>query len=166
MNLFQYLTPIFNPQLYAPNIDKVNEMSKKTYIDISSIVIALMPLLSSVFFRDVLYIGYWYYIIVPFAGLGFGILLRNDSYYLLGLSLASTFIFAIYIVLNIYLKQDMLGIYHMLSLPGFLIGIIISAILANRTTKARSVLIIGFLTTFICFLINQIAIVVIAMLYW
>ncbi len=130
-------------------------MLKLTHINITIATVAFIPCVLTLFFGDILYIGLWYYILVPVVGLGLGALFQANHYYLLGLTLAITTTFLTYMMININIREGLLALGHLFSLPGCAIGITVGAIFAKYLKQQISILLVGFFAALGGFFINQ-----------
>jgi hypothetical protein len=108
---------------------------------------------------DALYIGLWYYLFVPFAILGLCAIIRPKPFFFFGASLALSITFISYLLINWGASRPdgLLGLGHLFSLPGALIGVLIAASISKRHVFVGSPLatIVGFLGVSLGFLSNQ-----------
>jgi hypothetical protein len=139
------------------------EMKPSTTLDaVFATVIALVVLSIVMVKGDALYIGLWYYFAVPIVILGIGGALRTKPMFLFGTSLAIAITFIFYMSINWSAShpEGLLGLGHLFSLPGAVVGVFIAATLLKH--KATASLFIAFLFGFIGllggFFINQLAV--------
>lgn len=108
---------------------------------------------------DALYIGLWYYILVPLTILGLCAAIRPQPFFLLGASVALSITFIAYLRINwgASYPDGLLGLGHLFSLPGALIGAVIAAIASKRHVFVGSFLaiVVGFLGVSVGFFCNQ-----------
>ena len=97
-----------------------------------------------VFWRYFIYWSLVLYILVPVVGLGLGALFQANHYYLLGLTLAITTTFLTYMMININIREGLLALGHLFSLPGCAIGITVGAIFAKHLKQQIFILIVRF----------------------
>ena len=120
-------------------------------------IIALPLPIATLFFGDPLYIGLWYYLIIPAFVIGLGVLLDAPPPYLAGASLAVAAALFVYMMINWSADrpEGLLGLGHMFSLPGSLLGYLVGLKLSKRSTRAGAILALGILGWGVGFLANQ-----------
>ncbi|HAQ27767.1 hypothetical protein [Stutzerimonas nitrititolerans] len=106
---------------------------------------------------DPIYVGLWYYFIVPAIALGLAATFQTKPLFLLGSSLGITATLLAYMSVNwsAARPEGLLVLGHLFSLPGAAIGIALAASLANRSQRTVTVLLLGFFGLLSGFLINQ-----------
>ena len=109
------------------------------------------------FVGDPLYVGLWYYLVVPAVALGLAAALRAKPLFLSGTSLALTITLLAYMPINwrAVRPEGLLGLGHLCSLPGAGVGIVLGAFLAKRVQHPLIVAVLGFLGLLSGFFINQ-----------
>ena len=95
---------------------------------------------------DALYVGLWYYLLVPLVILGLSARLKPQPLFLLGASIALSITFVFYLRINWQASrpEGLLGLGHLFSLPGALIGSLIVA-RAMKYSSSVSCLSSGFM---------------------
>ncbi|MDP2714368.1 hypothetical protein [Rheinheimera sp.] len=102
--------------------------------ELSAIAVILLLLVVSIMVKgDVLYIGLWYYLAVPLTLTGLCALFRPAPLFLLGVNIAITLSLISYLSINWFSPrpEGMLGLGHLLSLPGALTGALAAAAVAR-----------------------------------
>lgn len=124
--------------------------------------IAILLLCIVLAFGDAMFIGLWYYIVVPSVAALLFWRFRPPPLYRLGISLGLITTFVTYWSINYFSArpEGLLGLGHLFSLPGAALGIIISAYISN---KLSGLTLLGALFTglggiLIGFFINQLAV--------
>jgi hypothetical protein len=109
---------------------------------------------------DPLFFGLWYYLIIPIVIIGTGMLMRAPPPYLTGASLAVAAAFLVYMMVNYTATrpEGLLGLGHLFSLPGGMIGHLLGVVLSKRQTGAIPVLAFGVLGWGIGFFVNNLVI--------
>jgi hypothetical protein len=109
---------------------------------------------------DPIYIGIWYYFVVPAVALGLGAAFRVKPLFLSGVSLAVTVTLLIYMSINWSAErpEGLLGLGHLFSLPGAGIGVMLGAVLSKQTEYPLAGLLSGLLGLLSGFLVNQIVV--------
>ena len=125
-------------------------------------VVAFTVVLIVIVKGDALYLGLWYYFVVPVILLGPCTALRAKPLFLFGASLALSITLIFYMAVNwrAARPEGLLGLGHVSSLPGALLGAIIAAVLLRRYVSASQVfaLLAGFAGFIVGFFINQLLI--------
>ena len=108
-------------------------------------VIALVTVSIVMVKGDALYIGLLYYFAVPIVIVGIGAALRAKPMFLFGTSLAIAITLIFYMSINWQATrpEGLLGLGHLFSLPGAVVGVFIAATSLKR--KATTSLFIAFL---------------------
>ena len=121
------------------------EVKPSTLDTIFAAVIGLITVSIVMIKGDALYIGLWYYFAVPIVILGIGAALRTKPMFLFGISLAIAITLIFYMSINwrATRPEGLLGLGHLFSLPGAVVGVLIAATLLKR--KATASLFIAFL---------------------
>ena len=139
------------------------EMKPLITLDAAFATVIALVVVSTVMVKgDALYIGLWYYFAVPIVILGIGAALRTKPMFLFGISvaIAVTLIFYMSINWRATRSEGLLGLGHLFSLPGAVVGVLIAATLLKH--KATASLFIAFLFGFIGllggFFLNQLAV--------
>lgn len=124
-----------------------------------AVVVSLAVILIVIVKGDALYVGLWYYSVVPVVLLGLCAALRAKALFLFGASLALSMTFIFYMVANWHASrpEGLLALGHLFSLPGAVVGALIAAVLLRRhaSTGPAFALIIGFAGIVVGFFINQ-----------
>jgi uncharacterized membrane protein YGL010W len=122
--------------------------------------VSLMPAVVQLLFGDPLYVGVWYYLVVPTAAIAIGVMARAKPLFLLGTSLAVSVTLLIYVAVSLSLArpEGLLALGHLFSLPGAAAGTLIGAFLARRLSTPISVLALGFAGTLVGFFLNQLVV--------
>ena len=122
-------------------------------------VVSFAVILMVIVKGDALYVGLWYYFVVPSVLLGLCASLRPKPLYLFGASLALCITLIFYLTLNWRASrpEGILGLGHTFSLPGAIAGALIAAVLLRRYASVGpiSALITGFAGVMVGFFINQ-----------
>ena len=108
---------------------------------------------------DALYVGIWYYAVVPAVVLGLCAALRVNALFLLGASLALAVTFISYLAINwnAARPEGLLALGHLFSLPGAVAGALIAAALLRALTSRVAILalFVGFVGVILGFFANQ-----------
>lgn len=115
-----------------------------------TIALPVAPLLMG----DSLYVGVWYYLAVPAAALGLGLILRSPPFFLTGSVIASALTLAIYMLLN--RQQAELG--HLFSLPGAAAGLLLAGLASKAKRSLPLSFCLGLFGLLVGFLLNQLVI--------
>lgn len=101
-------------------------------------VIAFMVISIAIVKGDALYLGLWYYFVVPMVVLGISAALRTKPLFIFGTSLALAVTFVSYMAVNWRASrpEGLLALGHVFSLPGAVVGVFISAALLKRKLSA------------------------------
>eukprot|EP01029_Cantina_marsupialis_P012328 TRINITY_DN272223_c0_g1_i1.p1 TRINITY_DN272223_c0_g1~~TRINITY_DN272223_c0_g1_i1.p1 ORF type:complete len:101 (+),score=10.51 TRINITY_DN272223_c0_g1_i1:26-328(+) len=96
---------------------------------IPSILISLIIPTITLILGDGLFIGLWYYLIVPFIYIGLSAFFRLNSSFYVGLAIAIAVSFLVYLYINFSSNkpEGLLGLGHLFSLPGALFTSVIVA---------------------------------------
>ena len=137
-------------------------MKNKTIIRkdlyISIIISLIMPIIAF-FIGDVLYVGIWYYLVLPTIFIIISLLFRIEKYFLSGISFALFLTYFIYFIINMKSHEGLLVLGHLFSIPGVVITFISGLIFAKKFCVKPSILfIVGFLSIFTGFFMGQITI--------
>ncbi len=132
---------------------------KNLYLSI--LVSMLVPIL--VFgIGDGMYVGLWYYFVVPLVILGLSAAFKLTSSFYTGVSTAIAISFIIYLSINwtATRPEGLLGLGHLFSLPGGFLMVLITAFILKRKNNCLPIhnLILGFFSFTIGFLLNQIVV--------
>ena len=131
-------------------------MDRNIFIGITAATLAMVFLLG-----DQMYVGIWYYIVIPFSAFILTVLLKPSSFYLTGVGLAILVSYTPYYWQNLASTnpEGLLGLGHVFSLPGFFLGIILSAFyLKNKGKSAYFAALIGFSGPLLGYVINQLVV--------
>lgn len=108
---------------------------------------------------DALYLGFWYYFVVPAVFLGLCAALHTKPFFLFGTSLALSITLISYVTVNWFSSrpEGLLGLGHVFSLPGAAAGGLVAAAHLRRYASAgpATALIVAFVGVSIGFFINQ-----------
>lgn len=124
------------------------------------LLVAISPAVAQLLFGDPLYVGIWYYLMVPIAAIAIGVMARAKPLFLLGTSLAASVTLLVYAAINLLLArpEGLLALGHLFSLPGAAAGTVIGAFLTRRLSRPISVLALGFAGTLVGFFLNQLVV--------
>lgn len=131
-------------------------MDRKLFILISLISITIVLI-----FGDALYVGLWYYIVIPLVAFLLTLPFKPHQLFLTGISLVIqlTLITYLYINLTTERPEGLLALGHLFSLPGLAIGIIAASIYVKNKSKNKYIMLaIGFSGAALGFVINQLII--------
>jgi len=103
------------------------------------IISFIVPVLVLIF-GDALFIGIWYYILVPIIFIGFSSFFQYKTSFYIGLSLAILISFLFYLSINIILRDGQLLVLHLIGLPLAFLMVMLSPKFINK----RSPFLIGF----------------------
>jgi len=125
-----------------------------------ALLVAFMVGVAQLLYGDQLYMGAWYYFVVPAAAIAIGVMARAKPLFLLGTSLAVSVTLLIYASINLTLArpEGLLALGHLFSLPGAAAGTLIGAFLSRRLRRPISVLALGFTGTLVGFFLNQLVV--------
>ena len=131
-------------------------VSRKTDAAIA-LSVALMPAVAQLIFGDPLYVGTWYYLVVPITAVAIGVTASAKPLFLLGTSLAVSVTLLVYAAINLSLDRPdgLLALGHLFSLPGAAIGTLIGAFLSRSLSNQISAMALGFAGALVGFFINQ-----------
>jgi hypothetical protein len=132
------------------------ELSNKQDAALGIAISVLAPLIVLVS-GDPLYVGLWYYLVIPAFVVGWGVLLDAPPPYVAGASLAVAVSLFAYMSYNWFAArpEGLLGLGHLMSLPGGVIGYFAAMRLARRSSRAQIILALGCLGWGVGFLINH-----------
>lgn len=115
-----------------------------------------------VLFGDPLYLGVWYYLVVPFVIVGICFAIRPAPMFLTGAATAiTTSLLAVMVVNWTAAKPEgLLGLGHIFSLPGGVMAAIVSAFFARSTAGAKPVkqFALGFVGFGLGYFVNQLVV--------
>jgi hypothetical protein len=119
--------------------------------------VALCLSVVALFVGDPLYVGFWYYLVVPAVALGLAAAFRAKPLFLFGTSLAVTITLIAYMSINwrATRPEGLLALGHLCSLPGAGVGIVLGALSAKRVQRPIVVLLLSLLGLLSGFFINQ-----------
>jgi hypothetical protein len=106
---------------------------------------------------DILFVGLWYYMLVPAATLTLAIVMRAKPLFLSGASLAIAVSLLTYMYINWRLTrpEGLLALGHVFSLPGAAVGMALAIFFGFRLKHPAHLLVIGIGGTACGFLANQ-----------
>lgn len=110
------------------------------------------------FLGDPLYIGLWYYMAIPSVAYLLTLLFKPKQYFLTAISLVILLSYIPYFYRNLFAvrPEGLLGLGHLLSLPGLTIGILfVGLYLKNKSLNSFIISTISFIGASFGFLINQ-----------
>jgi len=122
------------------------------------ISISLISIFTVLIIGDVLYIGLWYYIAIPFVAYLLTLPFKPKQYFLTGVSLVILLTYIPYFYHNLFAArpEGLLGLGHFFSLPGLAVGILLAGLyLKKKSLSSISLFTIGFIVTLLGFLTNQ-----------
>jgi len=128
-------------------------MDRNIYIGIIVTTIILVLMLG-----DQMYVGIWYYLGIPIIAFILTAFFKPSSFYLTGIGLAIFITYIPYYWHNLAATnpEGLIGLGHLFSLPGLLIGIVFSAIyLKNKNKSVYFVTSLGFSVSLVGYAINQ-----------
>ena len=135
------------------------QSSRKFDIGLAAAIATVVPI---VVLRvgDPLYIGIWYYLLVPAATVSLGAILRAKPPFISGASFAVAITFLAYMSVNwrAARPEGLLALGHLFSLPGAGIGLMFGAFLSTRSWSSVSALLLGIGGLLGGFLINQVVV--------
>lgn len=106
-------------------------ISKPVKLDLVCFCLISLPVpLLVLVYGDALYIGLWYYLVIPACALGLGLWLCRRPGYLAGVAIALALEYLIYLQYNWFAterREGMIGIVHLYSMPGVLLGMVFIA---------------------------------------
>ncbi|OEC59404.1 MULTISPECIES: hypothetical protein [Pseudomonadaceae] len=109
---------------------------------------------------DVLFIGLWYYLAVIGGAFVSAVLANPRPFFAGGAVLAAGLSLALYVWLNWHpnARSGLLGIAHLLSLPGAAVGVVALGVVSRRRKWRRESRLFsaGFLGFFLGFVVNQV----------
>lgn len=125
-----------------------------------SILISMLVPISVLVIGDGMYIGLWYYFVVPLVILGLSASFKLAPSFYTGMSTAIAISFIIYLSINwtATRPEGLLGLGHIFSLPGAFLMVLITAYILKRKNNRLPIhnLLLGFFSFAIGFLLNQI----------
>jgi len=111
---------------------------------------------------DAMYIGIWYYLVVPLISLIIAWAFKSPPFFQTGAVLGLSITFLIYLGINWNADhpEGLLGLGHLFSLPGAAIGLVVTAYLAKIRHIIGSLIgfSLGFLGVLAGFFINQVVV--------
>jgi hypothetical protein len=109
---------------------------------------------------DPIYVGLWYYLVVPAVALGLAVAFRAKPLFHFGTSLAVATTLLAYMSINwsAARPEGLLALGHLFSLPGAGTGIALGVIFAKRFQHPLVVLFLGLLGPLSGFFINQLVV--------
>jgi hypothetical protein len=127
---------------------------------LQAVAISLLLPITVLTTGDPLFFGLWYYLIIPIVTIGTGMLMRAPPPYLTGASLAVAAAFLVYMMVNYTATQPegLLGLGHLFSLPGGMIGHLLGVVLSKRQAGLMTPLAFGILGWGIGFFVNQLVV--------
>lgn len=109
---------------------------------------------------DVLFIGFWYYLAVIGGAFVAAVLANPRPFFAGGAVLAAGLSLALYVWVNSHpdARSGLLGIAHLLSLPGAAAGVVALGVVSRRRKWRRESRLFsaGFLGFFLGFVVNQV----------
>jgi len=135
------------------------EISRNTDATVA-LLVAFIVGVARLLSGDPLYMGGWYYFVVPIAAIAIGVMARAKPLFLLGTSLAASVTLLVYAAINLSLArpEGLLALGHLFSLPGAAAGTLIGAFLSRRLSRPISVLALGFTGTLVGFFLSQLVV--------
>jgi hypothetical protein len=132
------------------------ELSNRQDATIATAISLVAPLIVLTV-GDPLYIGLWYYLVIPAFVIGLGVLLDAPPPYVAGASLAAAVSLLGYMSINMFAArpEGLLGLGHLFSLPGAVIGYFVAMRFAKRSSRLPAILALGFLGWAVGFVINH-----------
>lgn len=107
---------------------------------------------------DPLYVGIWYYIAIPAVTYLITLPFQPKPYFLTGLALATQLTYAPYFYHHLFSvrPEGLIGLGHLFSLPGLIIGVLVSGFIFNKVAVRTFYRMAGaFIIPLLCFLLNQ-----------
>lgn len=114
-------------------------MTPSHRLDITLAAVIVLSVISIVMIKgDALHLGLWYYFAVPLAFLSISAALRTKPLFNFGISLALAITLVSYLVVNWRASrpEGLLGLGHIFSLPGAVVGLFISAAVLKSKVPA------------------------------
>lgn len=145
-------------------MDATLEKKKITTLQdtILAAAIALTLVIVVVLTGDPLYLGFWYYLMVPSVIVGICIAIRPAPMFLTGAATAVTASLLAVMAVNwtAAKPEGLLGLGHIFSLPGGVLAAIVSAFVARSTSGAKPVtqFVLGFVGFGLGYFANQLVV--------
>ncbi|MFJ4373325.1 hypothetical protein ACIP1T_11955 [Pseudomonas japonica] len=122
------------------------------------LISAIVPLIILIY-GDYLYIGIWYYLVIPLAAWLIAIWLGSRTGFMSGLAIALALEYILFLQFNWRAEhqEGMVGIVHFFSLPGAVLGMVSCAYLLKRisTSSWLVVLLLSCVSVLIGFTLAQ-----------
>jgi len=140
--------------------DQLRRLSRKNEIvdRVLFFLISLISVITVLVVDDVLYIGFWYYMVVPAIAYLLAISVKPKPLFLTAVGLVILFTYIPYFHYNMSAErpEGLLGLGHLFSLPGLAAGIVLVGLwLKNSALNPFGIFALGFLGVCAGFLINQ-----------
>ncbi|AKH19182.1 hypothetical protein [Sedimenticola thiotaurini] len=122
------------------------------------VVISLIGISTVVVVGDVMYVGFWYYIALPAVAYLLAITIKPKPLFLTAVSFAILATYIPYFYHNLFTEhpEGLLGLGHLLSLPGLAVGIVLTGLwLKSSALNPFGIFAVGSTGVFAGFLINQ-----------
>lgn len=117
-----------------------------------SLFISLIIPILVLIFGDALYIGIWYYLLIPLIFIGSSSYLKLEPSFYVGVSLAIAISFLFYLSVNWNTAtENQLVVLHLLGLPGAFIMVMLSSLLVNKINH----FILGFFSFILGFSLSE-----------
>jgi hypothetical protein len=121
----------------------------------------MVPLLLVLFFGDALYMGLWYYIVIPVFAFVAVEACQPRVLFRSGIALGISVTFIVYLSINWFNDNPdgLLGLGHLSSLPGIAVGFLLAVLSLRKQKKMASTLVYfsAFLSVLMGFVVNQVA---------
>ncbi|SRR3990167_8472949 len=128
-------------------------MDRILFITLSLIVITTILVVG-----DPMYIGIWYYIAIPTVTYLITLPFQPKPYFLTGVALATQLTYVPYFYHNLFSvrPEGLIGLGHLFSLPGLIVGVLVSGFIFNKIAARTFYRMAGaFIITLLCFLLSQ-----------
>nr|WP_286947410.1 hypothetical protein [Pseudomonas sp. UBA6718] len=110
------------------------------------------------FLGDYLYIDIWYYLAIPIATQGLGLLLRCPPWFLTGSTIGAICTLLTYAFINYQRAEGLLVLGHLFSLPGAAAGVLVSAVISRKLRTPSAAFLLGLGGLLLGFGVNQLVI--------
>ena len=130
------------------------------------ILASLVPIILVLIFGDSMYVGLWYYILIPVVG---GIIvspLQPSSSFFSGMGIAIALTYMPFLISNWVsdMPEGFILFWHLFSFPGIILGLLSGAFFCKRTNRrGKTEFLIGFSSVMAGFLLSLLVIILIGL---